>query len=148
MWLNEVGLELPGKFTTDSARMKKIRQLTDVGRFLNRLLGETGEEVHRQIVCCAVLAAFVACSSACLSERREEVHSKAIILIRIVVLLACVACSSVCWVKEEKGHRARVCMCRGFLDCRQWVHRLDSGLSFAFWCRCVDVLMCCCCKDG
>ena len=39
MWLGEVGLELPGKYSGEAARMKKIRQLTDVGRFLNRLLG-------------------------------------------------------------------------------------------------------------
>lgn len=43
VWLHEVGLELPGKYMGDSATMKKIRQLTDVGRFLNRLLGEKAD---------------------------------------------------------------------------------------------------------
>lgn len=50
VWLNEVGLELPGKFTSDSVRMKKIRQLTDVGRFLNRLLGEVHNQIY--VLCC------------------------------------------------------------------------------------------------
>lgn len=40
-WLNEVGLELPKFSHGEAAKMKKIRQLTDVGRFLNRLLGKT-----------------------------------------------------------------------------------------------------------
>ena len=37
MWLNEVGLELPR--ASEGGSLKKIRQLADVGRFLNRLLG-------------------------------------------------------------------------------------------------------------
>ena len=38
VWLNEVGLELPR--ASEGGSLKKIRQLADVGRFLNRLLGE------------------------------------------------------------------------------------------------------------
>lgn len=41
VWLDEVGLELPRPSLPENSRMKKIRQLTDVGRFLNRLLGKT-----------------------------------------------------------------------------------------------------------
>eukprot|EP00904_Undaria_pinnatifida_P000721 jgi/Undpi1/1064/HiC_scaffold_10.g04527.m1 len=37
VWLNEVGLELPR--ASEGGSLKKIRQLADVGRFLNRLLG-------------------------------------------------------------------------------------------------------------
>ena len=48
VWLNEVGLELPR--ASEGGGLKKIRQLADVGRFLNRLLGNNVTTSRSKIV--------------------------------------------------------------------------------------------------